>query len=192
MSSTSFAARHMGPRPHEVKHMLETIGVSSLEQLIDQTVPAGIRSAQPLAIGAGLAEHEFLQLMREKASKNKVNKSYIGLGYHPTLVPTVVLRNVLENPGWYTAYTPYQAEIAQGRLEALLNFQTMVTELTALPIANASLLDEGTAAAEAMILFFHSLSKEKEQAGANRYFVDNEVFPQTVDVLRGRAKHLKI
>jgi len=192
MSSTSFAARHMGPRPHEVKHMLETIGVSSLEQLIDQTVPSGIRSAQPLAIGNGLAEHEFLQLMREKAAKNKVNKSYIGLGYHPTLVPTVVLRNVLENPGWYTAYTPYQAEIAQGRLEALLNFQTMVSDLTALPIANASLLDEGTAAAEAMILFFHSLSKEKEQAGANRYFVDNEVFPQTVDVLRGRAKHLKI
>ena len=102
----------MGPRPHEVKHMLETIGVSSLEQLIDQTVPSGIRSAQPLAIGDGLAEHEFLQLMREKAAKNKVNKSYIGLGYHPTLVPTVVLRNVLENPGWYTAYTPYQAEIA--------------------------------------------------------------------------------
>ena len=192
MSSTSFAARHIGPRPHEVKHMLETIGVSSLEQLIDQTVPAGIRSAEPLAISAGLAEHEFLQLMREKASKNKVNKSYIGLGYHPTLTPTVILRNVLENPGWYTAYTPYQAEIAQGRLEALLNFQTMVTDLTALPIANASLLDEGTAAAEAMILFFHSLSKEKEQAGANRFFVDNEVFPQTVDVLRGRAKHLKI
>ena len=192
MSSTSFAARHIGPRPHEVKHMLNTIGVSSLEQLIDETVPAGIRNHSPLAIAEGLAEHAFLSLMREKASKNKVNKSYMGLGYHPTIVPTVILRNVLENPGWYTAYTPYQAEIAQGRLEALLNFQTMVSDLTALPIANASLLDEGTAAAEAMILFFHSLSKEKEQAGANRFFVDNEVFPQTIDVLRGRAKHLKI
>jgi len=192
MSSTSFAARHIGPRPHEVKKMLNTIGASSLEQLIDQTVPAGIRSSEPLAISEGLAEHEFLGLMRSKAAKNKVFKSYIGLGYHPTLVPTVVLRNVLENPGWYTAYTPYQAEIAQGRLEALLNFQTMVSDLTALPIANASLLDEGTAAAEAMILFAHSLSKEKEQTGANKFFVDHEVFPQTVDVLRGRAKHLKI
>ena len=192
MSSTSFAARHIGPRAHEVKHMLNTIGVSSLEQLIDETVPSGIRNQSPLAIGEGLPEHAFLGLMREKAAKNKVNKSYIGLGYHPTLVPTVILRNVLENPGWYTAYTPYQAEIAQGRLEALLNFQTMVSDLTALPIANASLLDEGTAAAEAMILFFHSLSKEKEQAGANRFFVDHEVFPQTIDVLRGRAKHLKI
>lgn len=179
MSSTSFAARHIGPRPNEVKHMLETIGVSSLEQLIDQTVPASIRNDKPLAIAEGLAEHDFLALMRSKASKNKVFKSYLGLGYHPTLVPTVILRNVLENPGWYTAYTPYQAEIAQGRLEALLNFQTMVTDLTALPIANASLLDEGTAAAEAMILFFHSLSKEKELAGANRFFVDHEVFPQT-------------
>lgn len=192
MSSTSFAARHIGPRPHEVKEMLSTIGVSSIDQLIDETVPATIRSQSPLAIGSGLAEHEFLALMREKASKNKVFKSYLGLGYHPTIVPSVILRNVLENPGWYTAYTPYQAEIAQGRLEALLNFQTMVSDLTALPIANASLLDEGTAAAEAMILFMHSLSKEKEQAGANKYFVDNEVFPQTIDVLRGRAKHLKI
>ncbi|MFM7234350.1 MAG: aminomethyl-transferring glycine dehydrogenase [Flavobacteriales bacterium] len=192
MSSTSFAARHIGPRAHEVKHMLNTLGVSSIEQLIDETVPAGIRNKQPLAIAEGLAEHEFLALMRSKAAKNKVFKNYIGLGYHPTLTPTVILRNVLENPGWYTAYTPYQAEIAQGRLEALLNFQTMVSDLTALPIANASLLDEGTAAAEAMILFLHSLSKEKEQAGANRFFVDNEVFPQTLDVLRGRAKHLKI
>jgi len=192
MSSTTFAQRHIGPRQHEVKNMLDAIGVSSVDQLIDETVPAIIRNQNPLAIGHGLAEHEFLALMREKASKNKVFKSYMGLGYHPTIVPSVILRNVLENPGWYTAYTPYQAEIAQGRLEALLNFQTMATELTGLPIANASLLDEGTAAAEAMILFLHSLSKEKEQAGANKFFVDNEVFPQTIDVLRGRAKHLKI
>ena len=106
MSSTSFAARHIGPRAHEVKHMLNTVGVSSLEQLIDETVPAGIRNQSPLAIGEGLAEHAFLNLMREKAAKNKVNKSYLGLGYHPTLVPTVILRNILENPGWYTAYTP--------------------------------------------------------------------------------------
>lgn len=192
MSSTTFAQRHIGPRPHEVKSMLNAIGVSSIDQLIDETVPAIIRNQSPLAIGRGLAEHEFLALMREKAAKNKVFKSYMGLGYHPTIVPSVILRNVLENPGWYTAYTPYQAEIAQGRLEALLNFQTMASDLTGLPIANASLLDEGTAAAEAMILFLHSLSKEKEQAGANKFFVDHEVFPQTVDVLRGRAKHLKI
>lgn len=191
MSSTNFAARHIGPRPDEVKTMLDTIGVNSLDELIDQTVPAAIRRPD-LTIGAGLAEHDFLALMREKASKNKVYRSYIGLGYHPCITPGVILRNVLENPGWYTAYTPYQAEIAQGRLEALLNFQTMVTDLAALPIANASLLDEGTAAAEAMILFLHSMSRDKDQAGANKFFVDHEVFPQTLDVLKGRAGHLKV
>ncbi|MBL7943022.1 MAG: aminomethyl-transferring glycine dehydrogenase [Flavobacteriales bacterium] len=191
MSSTNFAARHLGPRPHEVASMLKTIGVKSLEELIDQTVPASIRR-QPLTIGEGLSEHGYLAMMQDKASRNKVNRSYIGLGYHPCITPGVILRNVLENPGWYTAYTPYQAEIAQGRLEALLNFQTMVSDLTALPIANASLLDEGTAAAEAMILFMHSMSREKEQAGANKFFVDAEIFPQTLDVLKGRASHLKV
>jgi glycine dehydrogenase len=172
--------------------MLDTIGISSIDELINKTVPSAIRLQKPLDIAPAASEDEYLAHVWELGKKNKVNKSYIGMGYHPTFVPTVILRNVLENPGWYTAYTPYQAEIAQGRLEALLNFQTMVTDLTGLPIANASLLDEGTAAAEAMILFFHSRSREKEQSGANKYFVDQTVFPQTLDVLKGRAKHLKI
>lgn len=192
MSSTNFAARHIGPRENETKEMLGVIGVNSIDQLIDQTVPAGIRSAKPLDISEAMSEHDYLAHIWDKAQKNKVNKSYIGMGYSPTIVPGVILRNVLENPGWYTAYTPYQAEIAQGRLEALLNFQTVVCDLTGLPIANASLLDEGTAAAEAMILFMHSISKEKDQAGCNKFFVDNEVYPQTIDILKGRARHLKI
>ncbi len=192
MSSTNFASRHIGPRAHEVHEMLDTIGISSIDELINKTVPSAIRLQKPLDIAPAASEDEYLAHVWELGKKNKVNKSYIGMGYHPTFVPTVILRNVLENPGWYTAYTPYQAEIAQGRLEALLNFQTMVTDLTGLPIANASLLDEGTAAAEAMILFFHSRSREKEQSGANKYFVDQTVFPQTLDVLKGRAKHLKI
>lgn len=192
MSSTNFASRHIGPRPNEVQEMLDTIGVSSIDELINKTVPSAIRLEKPLAVAPAVSEDEYLAHVWTLGKKNKVNKSYIGMGYHPTFVPTVILRNVLENPGWYTAYTPYQAEIAQGRLEALLNFQTMVSDLTGLPIANASLLDEGTAAAEAMILFFHSRSREKEQSGANKFFVDNNTFPQTIDVLKGRAKHLKI
>ncbi len=192
MSSTNFAARHIGPRNEDVTEMLQSIGVKSIDQLIDETVPSLIRSNKPLAISDAMSEHDYLSMMRDKARKNKVNKSYLGMGYSQTIVPTVILRNVLENPGWYTAYTPYQAEIAQGRLEALLNFQTMTSDLTGLPIASASLLDEGTSSAEAMILFMHSMSKEKEQAGANKFFVDKEIFPQTLDVLTGRAKHLKI
>lgn len=192
MSSTNFASRHIGPRPNDVNEMLDVIGISSIDELINKTVPSAIRLQKPLNIGAALGEDEYLAKVWDLGKKNKVAKSYIGMGYYPTLVPTVILRNVLENPGWYTAYTPYQAEIAQGRLEALLNYQTMISDLTGLPIANASLLDEGTAAAEAMILFFHSRSREKEQNGANKYFVDQEVFPQTLDVLKGRAKHLKI
>jgi len=185
-----FEGRHMGPRDHETDYMLQTIGVKSLNQLIDETIPPAIRVGEEPAIGEALTETEFLGRMRELAALNKVNKSYIGMGYNPTIVPPVILRNVLENPGWYTAYTPYQAEIAQGRLEALLNFQTMVTDLTALPIANASLLDEATAAAEAMILFFHSRPREKENA--TTFFVDEQVFPQTLDVLKGRAHRLGI
>lgn len=192
MSSTNFASRHIGPRPNEVQEMLEAIGVSSIDELVSRTVPEAIRLKQPLRIDDALSEDEYLAHVSALAKKNKVSKSYIGMGYYPTLVPTVILRNVLENPGWYTAYTPYQAEIAQGRLEALLNFQTMVSDLTGLPIANASLLDEGTAAAEAMILFFHSRSREKEQSGANKFFVDQNTFPQTLNVLAGRARHLKI
>lgn len=192
MSSTNFAARHLGPRDHEVNEMLDAIGVSTLDQLIDLTVPAAIRLKQPLNITEAMSEEAYLAHAWDLGKKNKVFKSYIGMGYHPTATPTVILRNILENPGWYTAYTPYQAEIAQGRLEALLNFQTMTSDLTGLPIASASLLDEGTSAAEAMILFLHSMSREKEQAGANKFFVDQNVFPQTLDVLTGRAFHLKV
>jgi len=192
MSSTNFATRHIGPRENEINEMLSAIGTSTIDELIDKTIPAAIRLKRPLNISSALSEGEYLHSLKSKAAKNKVNKSYIGMGYYPVEVPGVILRNVFENPGWYTAYTPYQAEIAQGRLEALLNFQTMVCDLTGLPIANASLLDEGTAAAEAMILFFHSRTKQKEQSGANKYFVDFEVYPQTLDVIKGRAQHLGI
>ena len=192
MSSTNFRNRHNGPRQEEVSHMLQSIGVNSIDQLINETVPAHIRLKAPLNITSALSEDEYLSHVWELGKMNVVAKNYIGLGYHPTFTPTVILRNVFENPGWYTAYTPYQAEIAQGRLEAILNFQTMVTDLTSLPIANGSLLDEGTAGAEAMILLFHSRSRAKEQAGANKYFVDAKTFPQTIDVLTGRAFHLGI
>ncbi len=192
MSSTNFAARHNGPRAHEVNDMLDSIGVSSVDELIDKTVPAAIRLKAPLSIGEAMSEEAYLAHVWQLGKKNKVFKSYLGMGYHPTIVPSVILRNVLENPGWYTAYTPYQAEIAQGRLEALLNFQTMATDLTGLPIANASLLDEGTAAAESMILFYHGRTREQEQRGAKKFFVDKNIFPQTLDLLEGRAKYLKI
>ncbi len=192
MSSTNFTQRHIGPTATDSAEMLKTIGLESIDQLIDQTVPASIRNAKALAISNEMSEHDYLAHMWDKAKKNVVNKSYIGMGYHPTIVPSVILRNIMENPGWYTAYTPYQAEIAQGRLEMLLNFQTLTSDLTGLPIASASLLDEATAAVEAMIMFNHSMPKEKELINANKYFVDQQVFPQTLDVLRGRAKHLKI
>src|SRR4029077_10416024 len=137
-------------------------GVRSLEELIDRTIPASIRSKAPLAIPGALSEHQYLTELKQVASLNKVYKSYIGQGYYDTIVPSVILRNVFENPGWYTQYTPYQAEISQGRLESLLNFQTMVSDLTALPLANASLLDEATAAAEAMNMFFHYVNRTGE------------------------------
>lgn len=165
--------------------MLAKVGVSSLDELLDQTVPAGIRLGGELDVADGLSEQEFLRRLRELADKNELFRSYIGLGYYGTFTPPVIQRNVLENPGWYTAYTPYQAEISQGRLEALLNFQTMVTDLTGLPVANASLLDEATAAAEAMTLFHRTLPPGR--ANANVFFVSEEVFPQTIAVLRTRA-----
>src|SRR3954470_17586572 len=150
--AVSFVPRHIGPSDADVGAMLELLGYDSLDALIDATIPAGIRLKRPLAIDPGLTEREALDNMRRIAKQNRVFRSYIGLGYAGTLTPPVIQRNILENPGWYTAYTPYQAEISQGRLEALLNFQTLVTELTALEIANASMLDEGTAAAEAMMM----------------------------------------
>jgi glycine dehydrogenase len=185
-----FADRHIGPNAHETDAMLRTIGVDSLETLIDQTVPSQIRNAGELNLPAALTEHEYLAYLRTVAAKNKVFRTYIGLGYHATITPAVILRNVFENPGWYTQYTPYQAEIAQGRLESLLNFQTMVCDLTALPVANASLLDEGTAAAEAMNLFFQH--KNKATVTHNRFLVSAGVLPQTIDVVQGRAQPLHI
>ncbi len=180
-----FADRHCGTRVEESKEMLEAIGVSSIDELIEQTIPKDIRLPKALAIGEAISEYEFLNYCQKLADKNDIAKSYIGMGYYPTITPAVIRRNVLENPGWYTQYTPYQAEISQGRLEALMNFQTMISDLTGLPIANASLLDEGTAAAEAMIMF-HSQTKTASKNG-NKFFVSSSVFPQTVAVLKTRS-----
>src|SRR5215218_8534144 len=157
--SREFQRRHIGPDEQQTAEMLETIGVNSLEELIDRTVPSTIRMQQELNIPAAMSENEYLNHIKEVSLKNKVFRTYIGQGYYDTITPSVILRNVFENPGWYTQYTPYQAEISQGRLESLLNFQTMVSDLTALPIANASLLDEGTAAAEAMAMLFNHKNK---------------------------------
>lgn len=180
-----FVARHNGPRANEVKEMLAKIGVSSVDELIDQTVPEKIRLKKPLKVGAAMTEFEYLKHLRALGRKNKTFRSYIGLGYYNTITPPVIQRNVLENPGWYTAYTPYQAEIAQGRLEAILNFQTAVMDLTAMPIANASLLDEATAAAEAMFMFLNNRSRNKQNA--KKFLVSNNCFPQTIDVVKTRA-----
>ena len=185
-----FVNRHIGPTEDELNQMAEACGANSVDDLIDQTVPSNIRLRKPLDISGPVNEHIFLEDLKNIAAKNKVNKSYIGMGYHPSILPTVIQRNILENPGWYTQYTPYQAEIAQGRLEALLNFQTVVSDLTAMEIANASLLDEGTAAAEAMNMFYALRPKEKKNA--NVFFVSEEVFPQTLDILKTRANPLGI
>ncbi|MDD4912978.1 MAG: aminomethyl-transferring glycine dehydrogenase [Sideroxydans sp.] len=187
-----FVTRHNGPSTTDVQAMLNKINALSLDALIDQTVPAAIRLKQPLNLPDGMSEYAFLQHLRDIAAKNKLFKSYIGLGYYDTIVPPVIQRNVLENPGWYTAYTPYQAEIAQGRLEALLNFQTMVCDLTGMEIANASLLDEATAAAEAMTMLHGLRSRDDVAAGKNSFFVSHECFPQTIELLKTRAKPLGI
>ncbi|MFN8338919.1 MAG: aminomethyl-transferring glycine dehydrogenase [Saprospiraceae bacterium] len=189
---TNFAKRHIGISEPELDSMLKTIGVSSLDQLINETVPSGIRMAQALELPPALTEYEYLSLIEEIGQKNKVFKSYIGQGYYGTITPSVILRNIFQNPGWYTQYTPYQAEIAQGRLEALLNFQTMVSELTGMPIANASLLDEGTAAAEAMAMAEGIHNKKRKNNHATKFFVDHNVFKQTLDVVITRAQPLHI
>ncbi len=189
-NAVKFENRHNGPTEAEIAAMLEKIGASSLTELINPTVPQSIQLERPLQLPAAQLESEFLKNFKKLASKNKVFSSFIGLGYYDTLVPGVVLRNVLENPGWYTAYTPYQAEIAQGRLEALINFQTVVSELTGMELANASLLDEGTAAAEAMTML-HAV-KPREKKNANTYFVDEKVFPQTKALLITRAEPIGI
>jgi glycine dehydrogenase len=172
--------------------MLAAIGVDSLDQLIDETVPSAIRTDKDLDLPDALTEYEYLNMVKQIAKKNKLYKSYIGLGYYGTITPPVILRNIFENPGWYTQYTPYQAEIAQGRLEALLNFQTMVCDLTGMPIANASLLDEATAAAEAMTMTYAARNKRNKGAAVNKFLVSSQVLPQTIDVLYTRALPLNI
>lgn len=192
MRTDSFVLRHIGPRENEVKEMVATIGVQSLDELIDKTVPSDIRLVHELNLPKAMSEFEYSTHIQKLAGKNKLFKNYIGLGYHPTILPGVIQRNILENPGWYTSYTPYQAEISQGRLEALIIYQTMVSDLTGLKIANASLLDEGTAAAEAMLMLFNSRSRKKIGANALKFFVSNEVLPQTMDVLKTRSIPLGI
>lgn len=186
-----FQLRHIGPRPHEIGEMLKKMGVKSLNELIDQTVPKSIRSSKKLNISSPMSEQQYANYLSKIAANNKVFRSFIGMGYYETVLPAVIRRNILENPGWYTSYTPYQAEISQGRLEALLNFQTVVSELTALPVANASLLDEGTAAAEAMILMYNKRAR-KFKAEGNIIFVDEHIFPQTKALLETKAAPLGI
>ena len=188
----SFAERHIGPRPKDVNLMLEKIGVTSLEELVSQTIPQKIRLEAPMKLTEALNESELLDHMKNLGRKNKNYRSYIGMGYYNTILPGVIQRNILENPGWYTAYTPYQAEIAQGRLEALLNYQTMVTDLTGMEITNASLLDEGTAAAEAMIMLYNTRSRAKKKSNANVFLVSSDCFPQTIDVLKTRSNPIGI
>ena len=188
----TFAERHIGPRPKDVNLMLEKIGIDSLEELVSQTIPENIRLNSPMQLSQALNESELLDHMKNLGRKNKNYRSYIGMGYYNTILPGVIQRNVLENPGWYTAYTPYQAEIAQGRLEALLNYQTMVTDLTGMEITNASLLDEGTAAAEAMIMVYNTRPRSKKKSNANVFLVSKDCFPQTIDVLKTRSQPIGI
>ncbi|MGB0885338.1 MAG: aminomethyl-transferring glycine dehydrogenase [Chitinophagales bacterium] len=188
--SDQFLNRHIGNQKPQQDQMLKTIGVSSLDELLNETIPDNILSKNELNIDEALSEHEYLKHIKSIAQKNKVFKNYIGTGYYNSITPAVIRRNIFENPGWYTQYTPYQAEIAQGRLEALLNFQTLVCDLTGMPIANASLLDEATAAAEAMNMFFNQ--KNKRKVTAPKFFVDEKTFPQTIDVLKTRSSILEI
>src|SRR5437870_8526803 len=199
-ASDYFHSRHIGPSPDERDAMLREVGAASLDALVDEAIPASIRLKRPLNLPPAESEHEYLRRLTHIARKNKTFRSYIGLGYHDTITPSVILRMVMENPGWYTPYTPYQAEIAQGRLESLLNFQTMVTELTGMDVANASLLDEATAAAEAMTLLHRSRGRPPDAGGRtlsgppdrSLFLVSDRCLPQTIDVLRARAEPLDI
>ncbi|MEE9348745.1 MAG: aminomethyl-transferring glycine dehydrogenase [Flavobacteriaceae bacterium] len=192
MQTDSFVTRHLGPRENDVQEMLSAIGVKSLNDLISNTIPQDIRLKDELALPKPLSEIEFANHINELAQKNKLYKSYIGLGYHEAILPAVIQRNVFENPSWYTSYTPYQAEISQGRLEALLNYQTMVGDLTGFNMVNSSLLDEGTAAAEAMIMLYNDRTRAQKKANTNVFFVSNEVLPQTVSIIKTRANPLDI
>ena len=185
---SNFQKRHIGSNQNEENKLLETIGYSNTDQLINQTIPDTIRLEKELNIPEALSEATYLNTLKETLSENKVMKSYIGLGYNNTHTPSPIQRHVLENPAWYTAYTPYQAEISQGRLEALLNFQTMVSELTKMDIATASLLDEGTAAAEAITLLHRSRARHKKKA--NKILVSQQCFPQTLDIIKSRTEPL--
>lgn len=192
MNTDSFALRHIGPRKSDLPKMLKTVGVDSMEQLISETIPKEILIQENLNLDQAMSEQEYLEHIAGLAGKNKVFDTYIGLGYHEAYTPAVIQRNVLENPGWYTAYTPYQAEIAQGRLEALLNFQTMVSDLTGMELANASLLDESTAAAEAMALLFAVRERDQKKHEVNKFFVSEEILPQTLSLLQTRSNPLGI
>ena len=192
MFKENFSNRHIGPNSSELEIILKSIGVESVEELLNQTIPDNIRLKKDLNIPEGISEMEFLKEIKKLSSLNKNFKTYIGLGYHDTFTPSVIQRNILENPGWYTAYTPYQPEIAQGRLEALLNFQTMICDLTKMELANASLLDEGTAAAEAMIMMFNNRSKQQKSSNEKKFFVDSNILPQTLSVLNTRSNPLDI
>ncbi len=187
MVKNNFDTRHIGPDDQDTTLMLKQIGVSSIEELMNRTIPPKIRLEKDLDLADGISEVEFLKLIKKIASKNEIRRSFIGMGYYDTVLPPVIQRNILENATWYTSYTPYQAEISQGRLEALLNYQTVIVELTGLPIANASLLDEGTAAAEAMLLAFGTRSRKRMKEGHNTFFADERMFPQSLEVLKSRA-----
>ncbi|MFP4524899.1 MAG: aminomethyl-transferring glycine dehydrogenase [Bacteroidales bacterium] len=192
MAIEKFVDRHIGPRDEDLPVMLKKVGVKSLDELIDKTIPKSIQLDKPLELDEPMSEREYLEHLRNIGSKNKLYRSYIGLGYYDTITPSVIIRNILENPGWYTSYTPYQAEISQGRLEALINFQSVVMELTGMELANASLLDEASAAAEAMIMMANLRKRSAIKKGANKFFVDQNTFPQTLEVLKTRAEPLGI
>ena len=192
MKKYNFSDRHIGPRKSEISTMLKSIGVDTINDLINQTIPSHIQLNSDMDLPQPLSEHRFIEHMKSLASQNRCYRSYIGMGYFNTVLPGVIQRNILENPGWYTSYTPYQAEISQGRLEALLNFQTMVSDLTAMDLANASLLDEGTSAAEAMIMLYNSRSRSQKKENVNKFFVSEMCLPQTIDILKTRSEPLGI
>ena len=192
MNTESFLIRHIGPRDEDIKKMLKVIKANSLDQLIDETLPNDIKLKEPMKLDNPLSESEYLMHLKKISALNKVFKSYIGLGYNRSYLPAVIQRNILENPGWYTAYTPYQAEISQGRMEALLNFQTMITDLTGMEISNASLLDESTAAAEAMSLLYAVRDRHQKKNNVSKFFISEDIFPQTLSVLKTRSEPIGI
>lgn len=187
MITNDFARRHNGPQPEDVSKMLKVIGLNSLDELIDKTIPKQIRLKAPLDLPKGMNEFEFMNHIKDIASKNEIFRTYIGMGFYNTILPAVIQRNILENPGWYTSYTPYQAEISQGRLESLFTFQTLITSMTNMPLANCSLLDNATADAEMMLMFFYARTKAQQKNNVNKFFVDKNVFPQCIDVIKTRA-----